>query len=143
MWILLFLFTLTAKVPSRFFLCGSFSFFVLLLLSFFRFRPEDRNKTKMSGGNELRYFEDSMGRAQVRKLLDNKTGSRGDSEKISGMKWLLADISKGAFFFVLFVLRLFHFRASGPRSAFHCADDFLIVCLIDCSRACGGDFMWR
>lgn len=57
----------------------------------------------MSGGNELRYFEDSMGRAQVRKLLDNKTGSRGDSEKISGMKWLLADISKGAFFlFCLF-----------------------------------------
>ena len=63
----------------------------------------------MSGGNELRYFEDSMGRAQVKKLLDNKTGSRGDSEKVSGMKWLLADISKGAVFYLFFVLFCFIF----------------------------------
>jgi len=49
-------------------------------------------------GNDLRYFEDVMGHADVRRLLDNKTGRSGDAEKVSGMKWLLADITKGAGF---------------------------------------------
>jgi hypothetical protein len=49
----------------------------------------------MSGGTDLRYFEDVQSRAELRRLLDNQSGRTGDAEKISGMKWLLADISKG------------------------------------------------
>ena len=52
--------------------------------------------------NELRFFEDIVSRNDIRKLLDNKSGRSGDAEKIKGMKWLLADISKGPSQYLLY-----------------------------------------
>jgi len=44
---------------------------------------------------EAHFFEETINIAQVKKLLDNKIGPKGVPGKIEGMKWLLAQISKG------------------------------------------------
>eukprot|EP00501_MAST-03F_sp_TOSAG23-6_P002378 GSMAST32.ASY1.ANO1.2484.1 assembled CDS len=44
---------------------------------------------------ESHFFEETINFGLVKKLLDSKAGASGDAEKIEGMKWLLAQISKG------------------------------------------------
>jgi len=44
---------------------------------------------------DAHFFEESVNMERIKKLLDNKTGSAGVSEKLQAMKTLLAMISKG------------------------------------------------
>ncbi|CAI5740355.1 unnamed protein product [Hyaloperonospora brassicae] len=53
----------------------------------------ERMKSSITG--DAHFFEESMNLDRIRKLLDNKLGVAGHSEKLEAMKALLASISKG------------------------------------------------
>eukprot|EP00939_MAST-03C_sp_MAST-3C-sp1_P001050 g1050.t1 len=44
---------------------------------------------------EAHYFEETINNAEIRRLLDNAIGVKGVPKAIEGMKWLLAQMSKG------------------------------------------------
>ncbi len=49
----------------------------------------------MSWTDDAHYFEETINISKVKKLLDNAVGDKGVPNALEGMKWLLAQISKG------------------------------------------------
>lgn len=45
--------------------------------------------------DDAHYFEETINISRVKKLLDNAVGEKGVPKALEGMKWLLAQISKG------------------------------------------------